>query len=291
MCGIAACDAFFGDCDRLAPGCETDLRTDATNCGVCGNACPNGAVCVNAGCTCAPCNLPNAKAQCVNFQCVVGGCNPGFGDCDGVAGNGCEVLLNSDVNHCGACKTACAVANGTPGCAMGSCVVQSCKLGFGDCDGLYQTGCETDLTADATNCGACGVVCPQGQACSAGKCVVVGGCGFNMVGSFMALVPAPTHLDFCGVMVGAMSKAQAITFTNTGGVQLAITSITVDGTNAKDFILDVGFFQPPFAIGAGVSFNLSVVFAPIAAGPRSAQVTIALQNQKPTTAPIGGTGL
>jgi hypothetical protein len=43
---VNQCLAGFGDCDGNAGnGCETDLRTDAGNCGACGNQCLNGQSC------------------------------------------------------------------------------------------------------------------------------------------------------------------------------------------------------------------------------------------------------
>jgi hypothetical protein len=102
-CFLAACDAGFGDCDRIADnGCETDLQTSVTHCGACGRACV----------------LPNATAGCRGGSCVVASCNSGFGDCDGAPVNGCEANLSNDAANCGRCGNAC-----RPGetCASGSC--------------------------------------------------------------------------------------------------------------------------------------------------------------------------
>ena len=49
-CGVASCNANFGDCDGAAAnGCETDLRTTPGNCGACGTACSSG-VCAGSAC-------------------------------------------------------------------------------------------------------------------------------------------------------------------------------------------------------------------------------------------------
>ena len=49
-CGTVCMDGL-GDCDmNAANGCETNLRTSATSCGVCGRACPGGGVCTNGAC-------------------------------------------------------------------------------------------------------------------------------------------------------------------------------------------------------------------------------------------------
>ncbi|MDO9016936.1 MAG: hypothetical protein Q8S73_20275 [Deltaproteobacteria bacterium] len=43
---VSACDVGWGDCNGApSDGCETDLRTSATHCGVCRNACRTGDVC------------------------------------------------------------------------------------------------------------------------------------------------------------------------------------------------------------------------------------------------------
>jgi hypothetical protein len=61
--------------------------------------------------------LSGAVAQCVAGRCQPV-CNPGRGDCDAVANNGCEVDLTSAVLHCGACRRACLAEQR---CSAGSC--------------------------------------------------------------------------------------------------------------------------------------------------------------------------
>ena len=46
-----------------------------------------------------------------------------------------------------------------------------CPSGFGDCDGNAANACETALSANSTNCGACGIVCGTGLVCTGGACV------------------------------------------------------------------------------------------------------------------------
>jgi alpha-tubulin suppressor-like RCC1 family protein len=54
MCRIMACDIGFDDCDSMEPnGCETDLRSDDANCGMCGMACAGGRSCAGATCVVA----------------------------------------------------------------------------------------------------------------------------------------------------------------------------------------------------------------------------------------------
>ena len=139
-----ACGAGWGDCDGMrANGCETDVTTDRRNCGACGTAC----------------DAPNASGSCVAGRCAFT-CNTGFGDCDGLAANGCEVNLNNTIAHCGRCGNVCPNAvNGTPTCSAGACAYV-CNGGYGDCDGVRSNGCETDTTNNAEHCSRCGNVCP-----------------------------------------------------------------------------------------------------------------------------------
>jgi hypothetical protein len=100
-----ACDIGFGDCDGMPTnGCETALRSTALHCGRCGNACPE---------------RENARVFCSSGRCEFV-CTTGFGDCDGMPANGCEIDLTSDTAHCGTCGRACPVEWE---CVEGRCVL------------------------------------------------------------------------------------------------------------------------------------------------------------------------
>jgi hypothetical protein len=69
--------------------------------------------------------LNNATAMCATGTCAIAACDPGFGDCDGNALNGCEADLNSN-SSCGNCDTVCPInqycgGGGEPG-VCGGCV-------------------------------------------------------------------------------------------------------------------------------------------------------------------------
>ncbi len=213
-CGVATCNAPFGDCDSNgANGCEANTRTDTQHCGACGTVCPARA---NATATCSDgrcgiqcaegfadcdmnpangceanlrtdvgrcgqcanaCNPPNATAVCTDGRCAIGQCTAGFGDCDGNPTNGCETNLRTSTTHCGTCSNECSArANSFPGCVLGQCVI-SCVAGFSDCDASAMNGCETDTRGDVRNCGICGRQCsaPGGMArCALSVCQVAG---------------------------------------------------------------------------------------------------------------------
>lgn len=144
-CQLGPCDAGFADCDgNPANGCETNLNSDASNCGACGNTCPPGYQCNNGSCTCPP----------------------GTVDCGGQC-----VDISTDASNCGACGNICSFPNAQGICNAGACQLGPCDAGFADCDGNSANGCETNLITDNSNCGACGNACPPGFSCQGGACV------------------------------------------------------------------------------------------------------------------------
>lgn len=147
------CSTCGNTCTGTTPACCggacKDLSNDNNNCSTCGNVCATGASCIAGTCAC-PAGQVICTGSCVNTQ--------------------------TNVNNCGACGTVCAtVANGSAGCVAGVCVVASCNAGFGNCDNLSSTGCETNLNTSNGNCGACGAVCPAVATCTNGACVCPAG--------------------------------------------------------------------------------------------------------------------
>lgn len=158
-CAIASCDVGYADCNlKPGDGCEVSLATDVGHCGTCATVCPSG----------------GGTPSCNGGTCSVTPCPAGFGNCDGVASNGCEQPIHDDPAHCGGCGVACAVEHGTPSCTGTTCGIASCANGWADCDTDPANGCETD-TRTAASCGGCGVACSPPHAtgtCPAGTCAV-----------------------------------------------------------------------------------------------------------------------
>ncbi|MCB9609556.1 MAG: hypothetical protein H6716_23395 [Polyangiaceae bacterium] len=127
-----ACQAPAAECDGdPSTSCESDLASNSHHCGACATVCPSG---------------PNSAPFCTNGTCGIA-CSPDYADCDEAQNNGCEVLLNSTVAHCGACNEACPVPDGrdqTAHCISGTCAV--CRNGYVDADGDVSNGCEYRCT-------------------------------------------------------------------------------------------------------------------------------------------------
>jgi hypothetical protein len=150
--------------DAAGDGCEIDIANDRNNCGGCGTVCPAGRIC-------------RPIPQGIGGECV---CACGS-DCFNV---------DSDIDNCGACGVRCPgdrrsfepplflgadpdPAHGKPVCEQGVCNYR-CSRGWADCDGDADNGCETNVTIDSLNCGACGNRCDgiDGHPCVDGKCLM-----------------------------------------------------------------------------------------------------------------------
>jgi hypothetical protein len=79
-------------------------------------------------------------------------------DCDGKADcDGTCVDLQTDPDNCGMCGRTCVLPNGVAACSGGDCALESCELGFANCDATVDNGCE--LAVDCTEGGACMTQC------------------------------------------------------------------------------------------------------------------------------------
>ncbi len=156
FCQVASCSGQFADCNGApGDGCEVDLRIDPVNCGVCATVCDS----------------TNGTAVCANSMCGIV-CNPGNGNCDMDASNGCETNTNTTLAHCGACGVACTNPNGPTSCSGGTCQ-PVCDPDRDNCDMDPVNGCETNTLINVNHCGACNLGCinPNGTTnCLGGTC-------------------------------------------------------------------------------------------------------------------------
>ena len=164
--GLAACSVFV-DLSSLDEGCGSGNK-------LCDGVCVSGSDpdkgCARSGCQ--PCALPHATPVCANDgTCAIAACIGSWEDCDGEADNGCEIDLDTDLEHCGDCDARpCMVENAEPACGSGSCAIRRCLPGFRDCNRQTRDGCEIDSTTDADHCGTCEVACAPGATCNDGVC-------------------------------------------------------------------------------------------------------------------------
>jgi hypothetical protein len=110
----------------------TDLNSDESACGSCGNICASGYSCLNGTC----------------------GCLDGETSCNGMCIN-----TKLDYNNCGECGISCSAGQY---CSNGTC---TCTNGNLLCSGIC-----IDKDFDDNNCGECGNTCASGSFCSEGKC-------------------------------------------------------------------------------------------------------------------------
>jgi len=92
-CIVDSCVGDWADCDTIAMnGCEIDLAHDPKYCG---------------DCNAEPCPRPqNGTAGCSDKKCVIGSCNPRYGDCDHDPDGGCEQEIWTD-QQCLSCTVGC----------------------------------------------------------------------------------------------------------------------------------------------------------------------------------------
>ena len=211
--GSCGCPAGTTDCGHYCAESSqvcANLKTNAGNCGACGNQCD-----FPPGYTPGPHEAPG----CANGLCNVT-CQDGFAHCSakldpadkcetplttttncGACGKACKpgqfcnderkcaceaplVLcdgqctdVRGDNYNCGACGVACGNflggdAHDSDSCVLGVCK-QGCDKGYADCNANRADGCEAWLQFDPNNCGACGMRCAEGQPCARGECVTV----------------------------------------------------------------------------------------------------------------------
>ena len=213
MCGFV-CNAGFRDCDgNPLNGCETNITT-ASNCGACGVACGAAA---------------NAAPSCAAGACGLT-CNTGFANCDGSAGNGCEVNTTSSNAHCGACGNACAVGSR---CVAGVC-------GPDACGAPASTLCGSDLLT--------GWVRPSGATSCTPPFVAR---DFSSVAATSALSSCGAAVDLVAAGVYAERPFSAVVSRCSSPTPLTITMV---GRLATNYQRSLGF-KLRWASGESVTLN------------------------------------
>ena len=120
---------------------------------------------------------------------------------------------------------------------------------------------------------------------AAGSPQTVGLTGTGVTGG-PAVTLSPTSLNFGTDVVGMVSSPLTVTLTNTGTATLTISSFTVTGADAGDFLATNNCSG---SVAAGANCTITVKFNPHGSGPRTGTLSIADNAAgSPQTAPAVG---
>jgi hypothetical protein len=108
---------------------------------------------------------------------------------------------------------------------------------------------------------------------------------FNAFAPLVGL--APVSLTFHAQTLGAASGSKRLTISNTGYVDLSISSVTLSGVNATDFQVS----NPCSTVVPAAACVMTVTFDPLADGTRTATITITDNaNSSPQSVALQGVG-
>ncbi|MGA2743553.1 MAG: choice-of-anchor D domain-containing protein [Candidatus Sulfotelmatobacter sp.] len=99
---------------------------------------------------------------------------------------------------------------------------------------------------------------------------------------------APSSLSFGNQNIGTTSTPQAVILTNTGNESLAVTEVSITGTNSRDF----GHTGACGELAPNATCTINVTFAPTISGAETADLSIADNAaNSPQLVPLSGTGV
>lgn len=96
-CEITNCNRGWADCDgKTETGCEINTNERVDHCGEC-----------RIDCQALYPTVPRGIVSCGAGACVIGGCDTGYKNCNGLVRDGCERHVQTDNNNCGVCGKKC----------------------------------------------------------------------------------------------------------------------------------------------------------------------------------------
>jgi FtsP/CotA-like multicopper oxidase with cupredoxin domain len=120
--------------------------------------------------------------------------------------------------------------------------------------------------------------------------LVSGWSNIATVGTAANATVTPSTLSFGNVLVNKTSTAQTVTVSNAAGAgTLAISSVSIAGSNPSDFVVSTNTCTA--ALMAGASCTISVTFTPAATGSRSGTLVIASSNPTALSVALSGAGV
>lgn len=155
---------------------------------------------------------------------------------------------------------------GSSGCHDGFPTVRKNKINNG-------TNPATTLNAINNNKGGMGIL--QGFVTSTDAADIAAYIANPAAANGPSIAVSPASLTFSYTVAGANSAPMSFTVSNGGAAALNLTSLTTSGTNAAEFrIANTSTCAAGGSVAAGGNCRVDVVFAPTAAGAKSAAVTI-----------------
>src|SRR5689334_12532934 len=104
-----------------------------------------------------------------------------------------------------------------------------------------------------------------------------------------ALSVSPNRLTFPVQQVGTSSDIQSVTLANTGDADVRVLSVAITGANMLEFVA-ANAGGGPFTLPAGSTRALQVIFTPLAAGTRRANLLV-VHNAPGGTLTVSLTGI
>jgi hypothetical protein len=195
-CVNASCQCLGGQTGcgggDAGPALCTNLKTDNSNCGSCGNVCAPAQACDDGACVFScPSGLVNCSGRCIDpatsnqFCGASGGC----GADGGSAGTACGSGLTCSA---GACTLIC--PTGLVSCG-GKCVDPTSNSQY----------CGATAGCGAGGMGSAGTSCGSGAACVSGNCTSLGGtCPTGQILCGGACTNPATSISYCGATGNCM---------------------------------------------------------------------------------------